>query len=346
MSYKLSSSCRKCSLLLGFMLLCLISFSQYDFSSLDKKLKESQKELGKNIVALISKDGKIIYKRETEEFKINSQEPIQTSCQWLTTALVMTFVDQNKLSLDDKVSKWLPVFTKYGKSYITIRNCLTHTTGIQSSQGMKIFEKSKFASLDEEVNDFASKHEIQNNPGIEFRFSNIGADIAARVLEVITKKQFEQLMNERILRPLSMKNTSFFSDRAVNPSGGAISTAQDYMNFLIMILNKGVFKDKMILSEKAIEEMEKVQTNLTQINYASKSVEGFTYALGAWVQSMDDNNNGIELIAPSFTGIWPLIDRVKGYAFILFTKSSSGEQKKNFYVSIKQIIDNTIEPYQ
>ena len=344
MSYKLSSFCRKCSLLLGFMLLCLISFSQYDFSGLDKKLKDSQKELGKNIAVLISKDGKIIYKRETEEFKISSQEPIQNSCQWLTAALVMTFVDQNKLSLDDKVSKYLPVFAKYGKSYITIRNCLTHTTGIQSIQGVKLFEKTKFSSLEEEVNEFASKHEIQNNPGIEFRFSNIGADIAARVLELITKKQFEQLMNERILRPLSMKNTTFFSDRAVNPSSGAISAAQDYMNFLTMILNKGVYKDKRILSEKAIVEMEKVQTDLPMMKYAPKSVEGYTYSLGAWNQLMDDNNNSLELIAPSFTGIWPMIDRTKGYAFILFTKSSAGEQKKNFYASIKQIIDNTIAP--
>ncbi len=344
MSYKLISFCRKCSLLLAFMLLCLVSYSQYDFSSLDKKLKASQKELGKNIAILISKDGKIIYKRETEEFKISSQEPIQSSSQWLTAALVMTFVDQNKLSLDDKVSKYLPVFTKYGKSYITIRNCLTHTTGIQSAQGMKIFEKSKFASLEEEVNDFASKHEIQNNPGIEFRFSNIGVDIAARVLEVISKKQFEQLMNEKILRPLSMKNTSFFSDRAVNPASGAISAAEDYMNFLTMILNKGIFKNKRILSEKAIMEMEKVQVDLPFIKYAPKSVEGFAYALGAWVHSVDDNNNGLEFIASSFTGIWPLIDRAKNYAFILFTKSSTGEQKKNFYVSIKQIIDNTITP--
>lgn len=344
MSYKSNSSCRKCSLLLGFMLLCLISFSQYDFSNLDKKLKESQKELGKNIVVLISKDGKIIYKKETEESKISSQEPIQSSCQWLAAALVMTFVDQNKLSLDDKVSQYLPIFTKYGKSFITIRNCLTHTTGIQSIQGMKLFEKSKFASLEEEVNEFASKHEILSNPGVEFRFSNIGIDIAARVLEVISKKQFEQLMNERILRPLTMKNTSYFSERAVNPASGAISTAQDYMNFLTMILNKGIFKEKRILSEEAIREMEKVQVDLPLIKYAPKSVEGYTYGLGAWVQKSDDNNSAVELFAPSFTGIFPLIDRAKGYAFILFTKSSTGEQKKNFYESIMQIINNTIVP--
>lgn len=344
MSDKSHSTCRKCSLSLGFMLLCLISFSQYEFSSLDKKLKESQKETGKNYVVLINKDGKTIFKKETEEFKISSQAPLLSSCQWLTTALIMTFVDQGKLSLEDKVSKFLPIFTKYGKSYITIRNCLTNTTGIQSVQRLKILEKSKFASLEEEVNDFACKHEIQNNPGEVFHLSNIGINIAAHVLEVISKKQFEQLMNERILRPLSMKNTSFFSDRAVNPAGGAISTAQDYMNFLQMMFNKGMFKDKRILSDSAVTEMGKIQITSSQIKMVPKSVEGFNYALGSWIEESDDNNNSVVLTSPSFSGIWPLIDKTKGYAFILFTKNSSDEQKKNFHLIIKQIIDNIITP--
>lgn len=44
----------------------------------------------------------------------------------------MTFVDQGKLSLDDKVSRYIPVLTKYSKGYITIRDCLAHLTGIES----------------------------------------------------------------------------------------------------------------------------------------------------------------------------------------------------------------------
>jgi CubicO group peptidase (beta-lactamase class C family) len=139
-----------------------------------------------------------------------------------------------------------------------------------------------------------------------------------------------------------MRNTSFFSEHAADPSGGAISAAGDYLNFLSMILNKGTFKDKRVLSEKAIEEMWKVQTDLPMIKYAPKSVEGFNYALGAWVQETDENGNSSVLTAPSFTGVWPLVDKSKKYAFILFTKSSSGEQKKEFYVNMKRIIDDTV----
>jgi CubicO group peptidase (beta-lactamase class C family) len=68
-------------------------------------------------------------------------------------------------------------------------------TGIQSDGNklLKLFERKKFNSLDEEVTEFAKK-EIQDNPGIAFRYSNIGLNIAARVVEVVTKKKFDALI--------------------------------------------------------------------------------------------------------------------------------------------------------
>jgi CubicO group peptidase (beta-lactamase class C family) len=114
----------------------------------------------------------------------------------------MTFVDQGKLNLDDKVSTYLPIFATYGKAYFTIRQCLSHLTGIQAPVGVgNLLQKTKFNTLEEEVNAFASKSEIQDNPGVAFHYSNIGLNIAARVLEVISIKQFDQLMAERIFRP-------------------------------------------------------------------------------------------------------------------------------------------------
>ncbi len=79
---------------------------------------------------------------------------------------------------------------------------------------------SKYSSLEDEINDFAKKKMIVV-PGAEFRYGNIGLNTAGRVLEIIANKPFEQLMNERIFISLGMNNSSFVSDKAVNPSGGA-----------------------------------------------------------------------------------------------------------------------------
>src|SRR3954470_5021529 len=121
MSFKSKLSCLY-SILLGIiMLLFQQVHAQYDFAHLDLVISSRQKQFGNNVVAVIYKDGKTIYKKEIgEEFKADVQEPIGASSKWLTAALVMTFVDEGKLSLDDPVSKFLPIFASYSKSYITI----------------------------------------------------------------------------------------------------------------------------------------------------------------------------------------------------------------------------------
>ena len=88
--------------------------------------------MGENAVTLVYKNGKIIYQKSMGDFDARTQAPVASCSKWLTAALVMTFVDEGKLSLDDYVSKYIPEFTSYGKGYITIRQCLSHTTGIHS----------------------------------------------------------------------------------------------------------------------------------------------------------------------------------------------------------------------
>lgn len=315
------------------------------FPEIDTKLEAAKKELGGNVVMLVYKDGNIIYEKSIgADFNAKTQAPIASCSKWLTAALVMSFVDEGKIALDDKVSKYIPIFTKYSKGYITIKDCLAHLTGIESEPIKlgNLFGRKKFTNLEEEVNDFASKKEIMANPGLEFRYSNIGLNIAGRILEIITKRSFEQLMQERITRPLMMRNTSFASFSAVNPSGGAISTASDYMNFLSMILNKGMFNGKRILSEKAIIDMQTVRTTPSMIKYAPKVAEGANYGFGEWIMEADENGVGNVIASPGLFGTWPMIDKCRGYACIFFTKGLLGEERKDIYMDIKASIDARI----
>ena len=344
MSFYSGIFCRKCSLILCFVLLCLVSYSQYDFTGVDNVFTQAKKQLGKNAVLLIYKDDKIIFKKETEEVKINTQEDIAASSKWLTVALIMTYVDQGKISLDDKVSTYLPIFEKYRKGYITIRHCLTNQTGIKQEQhkGLNFSEQEKFASLESEVNEIVTRRDIDYNPGTGFFYGTAGVDIAARVIEVVTKKNFDQLMTERILRPLMMRNTSFFNDKGINPASGAVSSAQDYGNFLAMLLNKGMFKGKKILSEQAVEEMMKPELGDAPIKFIPRLTEGFNYGLGAWIQEFDEKGKAIIISNPSFTGCWTWIDRCRGYAGIIFTHNNSSEIKREVYLNIKRAIEDVI----
>lgn len=366
MSYKVSSICLKVLSVASFLLLLQPAKAQYEWSKLDAELQAKQKLLGDNVVAMIWKGDSLVYKKEMGGFNSKTQAPIASCSKWLTAALVMQFVDEGKLSLDDKVVKYLPEFEKYFKNYITIRHCLSHMTGIQDDDKFlrRILERRKLSSLEEEVNAFAAR-DIRANPGTDFWYGNVGLNIAGRVLEVISKKKFEVLIKSKLFIPLGMAKTTFaeLNGGPVNPSGGAKSTADDYMKFLVMLLNNGKHNGVQILTENSVNEMRKVQNKTVQIMYAPKSAEGYLYASGSWVIAYKDStidagtkksmtavpplpesrtreiSVATSLASPGLFGTWPMIDYCRGYAYIIFVKNLLGEERADAHRQLKKIVD-------
>jgi Beta-lactamase class C and other penicillin binding proteins len=353
MSYKIRFLCLKFSTLLVILLIFQNTLAQKKikeiginvFPEFDELLSHQQKALGNNVVAMIWTDT-LVYKKELGDFTSTTQAPIASCSKWLTTALVMQFIDEGKLSLDDKVSKYIPLFASYNRNYITIRHCLSHMTGIRS-EGSKLAkfveQPKKYNSLEDEVNDLAKK-EIQSNPGTEFSYSNLGIDVAARIVEIVSKKKFDLLIRSKLFVPLQMRQTSFstLDGSAINPSSGAISTASDYMHFLQMLLNNGKYNGVQVLSEESVKQMRLVETTPEMIKYAPKIAQGYNYALGSWV--MEDNNKlATVLTCPGLSGTWPVIDYCKGYACLIFIKSLLSEQKADIYNQMKAAVDEKLQ---
>lgn len=339
MSYKTHLICLKCSLLGLFLLFLQPVFAQTDWTYLDTELKTNQKALGNNFVMLVWKGDTIAYKKEMGEFNSKTQAPIGDASTWLTAALVMVMVEEGKVSLDDKISTYLPEYAKYGKNYITLRLCLSHMTGISDSK--KIFERKKYSSLEDEVNSFAAR-EIRANPSQDFWYGDIGPDIAGRVLEIVSKKKFDVLIKQKLFNPMTMRRTSFstLDASAINPSGGAISTADDYMQFLVMLLNKGKYKGKQVLSEESVNELLSIQVKPELIKFAPKTVQGLTYTLGSWVLEEKDSKASA-LSSAGFTGTTPVIDLCRRYACLIMTKSPI-EDEKGGQLQLKKLIDNEV----
>ena len=160
-------------------------------------------------------------------------------------------------------------------------------------------------------------------------------------MEIVTKREFEQVVQQRFLRPMGMRGTTFQYDydKGINAANGAYSTAADYMNFLSMLLGKGMFKGKRILSEKAVETLEQLQIDQAHVKFAPEVVKGASYAFGSWVLEQDANGKPTCFTSPSFTGIWPVLDICRGYASVIFVKSTDLDEKKVLFDEVKKIID-------
>jgi len=355
MSLKIRFYCLKFSLFIVSLLIFQTTNAQrkekplltkYNFSNLDKILEEKQSLIGKDYVVLIWKKGDTLqYKKEVGEYKSKTIAPIASCSKWLTAALVMQFVDEGKISLDDPVVRYIPVFEKYMKKYVTIRHCLSHMTGIDDDEKFlkKLLQRKKFESLDQEMEVFAAR-EIRANAGTDFWYGNIGLNIAAKVLEVVSKRKFDVLIKQKLFTPLGMRQTTFteLDGGLYNPSGGARSTAEDYMKFMVMLMNKGKYNGKQVLSEASVDEMLKIQTANVPKRYVPKSAEGFNYALGSWV--IEENDGAATALAsPGLFGTWPMIDFCRGYAYILFVKNYLGDERASAHLQIKQVIDEQIK---
>ena len=139
---------------------------------------------------------------------------------------------------------------------------------------------------------------------------------------------------------MAMRRTSFTSmdGMLINPSGGAMSTAEDYMKFLVMLMNNGIYAGKRILSEKSVDQLIQIQTKPEQIKYAPKVATGFNYALGSWVIE-EQEGKATALASPGLFGTWPMISLCRGYASIIFVKNLLSEEKAGESMQLKAIID-------
>lgn len=316
----------------------IIAPSTYNFKPLDQVLEEDQKTLDKNFTVLVYKNNQLVYGKEMGDAKAHMPVAVGSISKWLTAALTLALVDQGKLSLDDKVSTYLPIFKTYGKAYITVRQCLTHFTGLAGA-GIGSFHVGKYPTLEAEVNDICAKREIQTNPGTEFRYSESGYAIVGRVLEVITKKPFSRLARETLFLPMNMQRSSFpMGATAVDPSEGALCAPVELMNFTSMILNKGLFNGKRILSEASISELLKPSTTAALIKSSPIGVDGYAYALGAWLQ----NSNPL-ICAPSLRGSWAFVDFAHGYAAVLLVDKEFSEPKKQVYIGVQSAIETALQ---
>jgi CubicO group peptidase (beta-lactamase class C family) len=229
--------------------------------------------------------------------RLDSLFQIASMTKPITAVAVMMAEEDGLLTVLDPVEKYLPEFkdikVKEGDalvkpaSPITIRDVLTHTSGMsggypQAVGDFQTFYRKRDKTLADAVKFFAGQP-LETQPGTKWIYSNMGIAVAGRIVEIVTKKSFEQFLQERLFTPLGMNDTHFFLPASKNarvaqiyqmtdaglkksvieptrenaiyaaPEAGLYSSAADLFRFLQMMLNGGGFQGKTILSRYSVE---------------------------------------------------------------------------------------------
>ena len=197
-------------------------------------------------VALIVKNGKIIYYKGIGSDDTDTKTPLKkdaifriaSQTKAITSTAVMMLYEEGKFLLDDPISKYLPTFknpqildkfnesdssytVKPAKQEVTIRQLLTHTSGISyagigSKEANAIYAKNNIPSgigtPDYKLSDVIpklGKMPLVHEPGEKFTYG-LNVDVLGYLVEVLSGKSLDVFFKERIFEPLGMKDTYFY----------------------------------------------------------------------------------------------------------------------------------------
>lgn len=265
-------------------------------------------------VVLVGTKDKLLDVEAVGYADIAAQKPMQTDCLFwiasqskpITAAAVLMLVDEGKVKLDDPVEKYLPEFQgqmviaerdtnhillKKPKHPITVRNVLSHASGLPFASPIERPTLDLYP-LETRVRSYAMLP-LDFEPESKNQYANAGINTAGRIVEVVSGMPFEKFLEERLFKPLGMKDTTFWPSgrelrrlaksykpanggleecpigqlkyplddpqRQPMPAGGLFSTAADLLRFYQMLANNGTLDGKQILSEQAVREMETPQ---------------------------------------------------------------------------------------
>jgi len=242
----------------------------------------------------------------------------------ITSTAVMMLVEGVRLGLDDEVARYLPALkgprvikvvdlaagtyeTRPATRQITIRQLLTHTSGIGyswSDPGLALIEK--LTRTTSEVGDLP----LVNDPGAQWTYG-AGTKVLGDVVEKVSGQRLEVFLQERIFRPLGMRDTGWSvpdnersrvvtlhqrkdgrlvehpnpATLSVQPRGDGrlFSTAADYGRFVQMVLNRGSLGATRLLKPDTVAEMSRNQTGEVKVRLQPTALPEYSrpFPLGA-----------------------------------------------------------------
>ncbi len=220
---------------------------------------------------------------------------------------ILMLEDEGKLKIEDELAKYLPEFAG---SKVTLQQMMTHTSGMGEATPEELKRAVSLADL---VPAYAAKP-ARFAPGEKWQYCQAGINMLGRVIEVVSGRTLPDFFAERLLRPLGMKDTTFYPtagqmSRVVTPArlegdglvdganpvlqgkaatdrqrypaanGGLYSTAPDYAKFAQMLLRGGELGGRRYLSPAAFAKLRANHTGEKKAGFIPGSAWGLTVGI-------------------------------------------------------------------
>jgi uncharacterized protein YbbC (DUF1343 family)/CubicO group peptidase (beta-lactamase class C family) len=248
-------------------------------------------------VLLVGHDGQVVYRKaygkralvpHPEDMTVNTIFDVASLTKVIaTTSSVMKLFEEGKFRLNDKITDYIPEF-QGGKSDITIRNLLTHFSGLQPDVPLK----EPWTGYDTGVK-LANTFKPGGPPATRYVYSDINFILLGELVHRLSGKMLNEYARENIFQPLGMNDTMFQPPAALLPRiapterlpvktgqplrgvvhdptarnmggvaghAGLFSTADDLSRFAQMMLNGGELNGVRLFGPLTVEKFTEPQT--------------------------------------------------------------------------------------
>lgn len=241
--------------------------------------------------------------------------PLASLTKPFTAAVAMTLVEEGLLGLNRPVRDYLPEFSGDGRSKILIRHLLTHTSGLREEEFLELArtehpdkdEESLLRWLFQNLREYvaiAAQTQPHVPPDTVMMYADPNYELLAEVIRRISGSELDDVAKARLFDPMGMKDSHFILpdelyDRVVgrpagapfqsleeswrkSPSatGGLYSTALDTAAYGQMLLNRGIFNGKKVLSPASVRAMTQNQIPGMNAKFVDRVFSNASWGLG------------------------------------------------------------------
>lgn len=227
---------------------------------------------------------------------------------------VMKLVEQGKIGLDDPVIKYIKNWsfpdTEFSEESLTVRQLLSQNSGMPLGT-IGVHYPPQSENIPTLMENLSSQAHLINEPGSGFLYSNVNFNLLELLIEEVTGESFENYMQQEVLKPLGMRNSTYTWNENLNPSdpvgydlkgnpvkmyvypekgsGGLLADVEDIARFVSAGMTGRYYRSGDVLELASVEKLYSREVELSDIY---SNIAG-SYGLGHFVESLSDDKYAI-----------------------------------------------------
>ena len=233
---------------------------------------------------LVIKNDSLLFEKYWGEHNEKTVSNSFSAAKTIISLLIGIALDEGHIkSFDEPIGNYIPEFNNMGRNIITIRHLLLMASGLDwEESGSNPISEAAEGYFTDDLYGLVTRQLVVEKPGVRFNYQSGNSQILGILLSKATKMPLSKYMEEKLWKPIGASSQAYWSlddDNGIEKSFCCFyATAKDYALLGRLLLNKGNWDGKQLISKNYMEELIKTPELKTD-----EGIQNQRYGLHTWV---------------------------------------------------------------